>query len=81
MGVGAIFISTLALTELQKPQYPPQNQQQLLASVLQPIVSFVVLGAIVIRECSDSLDHLRCVRLIITQGLMTQMVSPSLSSA
>lgn len=50
MGVGAIFISTLALTELEKPQSPPANQQQVLATVLQPMVAFVVLCSILIRE-------------------------------
>ncbi|EIM81253.1 uncharacterized protein STEHIDRAFT_134870 [Stereum hirsutum FP-91666 SS1] len=52
MGVGAIFISTLALTELETPQSPPQNQQQLLAAVLQPMVAFVVLGSIIIHGFS-----------------------------
>lgn len=52
MGVGAIFISTLALTRLPEPQYPPQNQQELLAATLQPIVSFVVLGSIIIHGLS-----------------------------
>ncbi|KAK0475792.1 Sodium/hydrogen exchanger [Armillaria novae-zelandiae] len=50
--VGAIFVSTLALTRLPDPQDPPQNQQELLAAMLQPIVSFVVLGSIIIRECN-----------------------------
>ncbi|TFY83679.1 hypothetical protein EWM64_g332 [Hericium alpestre] len=50
MGVGAIFISTLALTRLETPQNPPQNQEQLLAAVLQPIVAFVVLCSIIIRK-------------------------------
>jgi sodium/hydrogen antiporter len=49
MGVGAVFISTLALTRLPEPHDPPQNQQELLAATLQPIVSFVVLGSILIR--------------------------------
>ncbi|KAK0447897.1 Cation/H+ exchanger [Desarmillaria tabescens] len=53
MGVGAVFISTLALTELPEPHYPPQNQQELLAATLQPIVSFVVLGSIIIRTNSS----------------------------
>ena len=53
MGVGAIFISTLAVTELPTPQSPPQNQAELLAATLQTIVSFVVLGSIVIRACAD----------------------------
>ncbi|KAK0216132.1 Sodium/hydrogen exchanger [Armillaria fumosa] len=53
MGVGAVFISTLALTELPEPHNPPESQQELLAATLQPIVSFVVLGSIIIR--TDSL--------------------------
>lgn len=55
MGVGAVFISTLALTELETPQFPPQNQQQMLAAVLQPMVAFVVLGSIIIRK---PIEHL-----------------------
>lgn len=50
MGVGAIFISTLAVTELPKPQSPPQGQAELLAATLQTIVGFVVLGSIIIRK-------------------------------
>ena len=50
MGVGAIFISTLAVTELPEPQSPPQDQAELLAATLQTIVAFVVLGSIVIRK-------------------------------
>jgi hypothetical protein len=49
MGVGAVFVSTLALTRLPTPHDPPENQQELLAATLQPIVAFVVLGSIVIR--------------------------------
>lgn len=49
MGVGAVFVSTLALTRLPTPHDPPQNQQELLAAALQPIVAFVVLGSIVVR--------------------------------
>ncbi|RDX48056.1 hypothetical protein OH76DRAFT_1484240 [Lentinus brumalis] len=52
MGVGAIFISTLAVTELPTPQSPPQNQAELLAATLQTIVSFVVLGSIIIHGLS-----------------------------
>jgi sodium/hydrogen antiporter len=50
MGVGAMFISTLALSRLPQPHNPPRNQQELLAATLQIIVSFIVLGSIVIRE-------------------------------
>ncbi|SJK97394.1 uncharacterized protein ARMOST_00646 [Armillaria ostoyae] len=52
MGVGAVFISTLALTRLPEPRYPPETQQELLATMLQPIVSFVVLGSIIIHGLS-----------------------------
>lgn len=50
MGVGAVFISSLALTRLPVPHDPPQDQKELLAATLQPIVSFVVLGSIIIRR-------------------------------
>jgi len=50
MGVGAIFISSLALDKLPTSQDPPADQAELLAAVLQPIVSFIVLGSIIIRK-------------------------------
>ncbi|KAJ3850494.1 Cation/H+ exchanger [Lentinula lateritia] len=52
MGVGAVFISTLALSELGTPHNPPQNQEDLLALYIQPVVAFVVLGSIVIHGLS-----------------------------
>lgn len=52
MGVGAVFVSTLALTRLPEPHSPPQNQQEFLAASLQIIVSFVVLGSILIHGLS-----------------------------
>ncbi|TBU30283.1 Sodium/hydrogen exchanger family-domain-containing protein [Dichomitus squalens] len=52
MGVGAIFVSTLAVTELPTPQSPPQDQAETLAATLQAIVSFVVLGSIIIHGLS-----------------------------
>jgi len=39
----------LAQTRLEAPRNPPLSQQDLLATALQPIVSFVVLGSILIR--------------------------------
>ena len=57
MGVGAIFISTLALSELKVPHDPPQNQEEFLAATLQIIVSFIVLCSIIIRKSNTS--HLR----------------------
>lgn len=52
MGVGAIFVSTLAVTELPKPHSPPESQAELLSATLQTIVAFVVLGSIIIRTSS-----------------------------
>ena len=54
MGVGAIFVSTLALSELQTPHDPPRNQEEFLAATLQIIVSFIVLCSITIREFNPS---------------------------
>ena len=51
MGVGAIFVSTLALSELRTPHNPPQGQEEFLAATLQIIVSFIVLCSIIIRRC------------------------------
>ena len=50
MGVGAVFISTLALHKLPEPREPPQTQQDYLALSLEPIVLFIVLTSIVIRK-------------------------------
>lgn len=52
MGVGAIFVSTLAVTELPKPHSPPESQAELLSATLQTIVAFVVLGSIITRTSS-----------------------------
>ena len=37
------------MSRLPEPQMPPRDQQELLAASLYPIVSFVVLGSILIR--------------------------------
>ncbi|KIK67104.1 hypothetical protein GYMLUDRAFT_69294 [Collybiopsis luxurians FD-317 M1] len=52
MGVGAVFISTLALTELPKPHDPPQSQEELLALYVQPVVAFIVLCSILLHGLS-----------------------------
>ncbi|KAL5485190.1 hypothetical protein ACEPAI_7832 [Sanghuangporus weigelae] len=54
MGVGAVLISTLAITELPVPSNPPASQNELFATTLHPIVSFVVLGSIIIHGLSIS---------------------------
>ncbi|OBZ68768.1 putative Na(+)/H(+) antiporter C3A11.09 [Grifola frondosa] len=46
MGIGAIFISTLAAEQLPTPSSPPDGQTQLLAATIQPIVAFMVLCSI-----------------------------------
>lgn len=50
MGVGAVFIASLASDNLPVPQSPPENQTEFLAASVQPIVAFVVLCSIVTRE-------------------------------
>ncbi|KAF8322645.1 hypothetical protein DL93DRAFT_2050485, partial [Clavulina sp. PMI_390] len=57
MGVGAIFISTLAVESI--PHFdpvaegrPPETQLELLAASMQPIVSFIVLISIAIHGLS-----------------------------
>jgi len=52
MGVGAIFVSSLALHKLPTPHNPPRNEPELLAAHLEPIVAFVVLGSIIIHGLS-----------------------------
>ncbi|RXW25610.1 hypothetical protein EST38_g247 [Candolleomyces aberdarensis] len=53
MGVGAVFISTLAIHKLgSEPHDPPQTQQDFLALSLQPIVAFIVLVSIVVHGLS-----------------------------
>lgn len=49
---GAIYISTLAAQQLPEPSYPPRSQHELLASTIQPIVSFMVLCSILVHGLS-----------------------------
>ncbi|QRV73291.1 Sodium/hydrogen exchanger family [Ceratobasidium sp. AG-Ba] len=52
MGVGAIFISMLALNKLPASQGRIDDQVDCVVSSIQPIVSFIVLGSIVIHGLS-----------------------------
>ena len=59
MGVGAIFISTLAVTELQRSLNEETDgskraQNELRRNSRQPSVGFVVVGSILIREYMSS---------------------------
>ena len=53
MGVGAIFIATLAKLDLPlaaREAEDPQSQTELLAATIQPIVAFMVLCSVVCRK-------------------------------
>ena len=62
MGVGAIFIGTLARTMLPDGQ-PDRNAEQVeqLRQVLLPIISFLVLSSVITRKSADA----HCPKLII----------------
>ncbi|KAH7927587.1 Sodium/hydrogen exchanger [Leucogyrophana mollusca] len=47
-----LFVSSLAITRLPVPQIPPTDQAEFLAATLQTIVSFIVLGSIVVHGLS-----------------------------
>ncbi|CAE6421992.1 unnamed protein product [Rhizoctonia solani] len=52
MGVGAVFISMLALSQLPPSQGRTDNQIDCVSASIQPIVSFIVLGSIFIHGIS-----------------------------
>ncbi|KDQ50509.1 hypothetical protein JAAARDRAFT_582100 [Jaapia argillacea MUCL 33604] len=52
MGIGAVFISTLAAEQLTRPKGAPQNQEELLQASIQPIVAFIVLCSIMVHGLS-----------------------------
>ncbi|THH04515.1 hypothetical protein EW145_g5463 [Phellinidium pouzarii] len=52
IGVGAVFISTLAAGALPTPNNPTEDQVEMLAATIQPIVSFMVLCSITIHGLS-----------------------------
>jgi hypothetical protein len=52
MGVGAVFISVLASEKLPHPEEPMEDQAELLAATIQPIVAFMVLTSITIHGLS-----------------------------
>ncbi|SCZ98440.1 BZ3500_MvSof-1268-A1-R1_Chr3-2g06371 [Microbotryum saponariae] len=54
MGVGAIFISTLAAAKLPTPTVPPENSLDLLALIIQPVTYFIVLSSILIHGLTIS---------------------------
>ncbi|KAG2362844.1 Sodium/hydrogen exchanger family-domain-containing protein [Suillus spraguei] len=52
IGIGAIYISTLAAQQLPKPSNRPVNQTEFLALTIQPIVAFMVLCSVAIHGLS-----------------------------
>ncbi|KAH7923352.1 hypothetical protein BV22DRAFT_1036441 [Leucogyrophana mollusca] len=52
IGIGAVYISTLAAAQLPKPSNPPANQTEFLAATIQPIVAFMVLCSVAIHGLS-----------------------------
>jgi len=52
MGVGAIFIATLALTKLPTPRQPPQTPDDFLALNILPIIYFIVLCSVIVHGSS-----------------------------
>ncbi|KAK4051626.1 hypothetical protein OIV83_002766 [Microbotryomycetes sp. JL201] len=49
MGVGAIFISTLAASKLPTPTVPPETSLDRLALIVQPVTYFLVLSSILVH--------------------------------
>lgn len=82
MGVSAVFVSSLALTRLPTPEHPPANQAQYLAATIQPIVSFVVLGSIIVHGLSIPFFnmgrgvHSRTVSLTMTWNSRSRVTVP-----
>ena len=60
MGVGAVFISTLAAKKLPSVgEAGPQNQVELLAASIQPIVAFMVLCSITVRKSQIHVSRIK----------------------
>ncbi|KAH9054253.1 Sodium/hydrogen exchanger family-domain-containing protein [Lactarius vividus] len=70
IGVGAVFIATLAQSHLEVPQDPPQTQEDLLAIALQPMVAFVVLGSILTHGLSIPFFAVGCHSLTISRSVV-----------
>ncbi|KIJ64660.1 hypothetical protein HYDPIDRAFT_112058 [Hydnomerulius pinastri MD-312] len=52
IGIGAVYISTLAVGYLPKAENPPTNQAEFVAATIQPIVAFMVLCSVAIHGLS-----------------------------
>lgn len=67
MGVGAVFISTLAMHQLGPPADPPITQQDYLTLTIQPIVCSTVLSSIIVRK--SNFHSVNQLSLMPTDGL------------
>lgn len=54
MGVGAIFISTLAASKLPTPQIPPTNNIEILSLICVPVTYCIVLSSILVHGLTIS---------------------------
>ncbi|KAH0582895.1 hypothetical protein H2248_010797 [Termitomyces sp. 'cryptogamus'] len=81
MGVGAIFISSLALHKLPAAHNPPKNEQELLAASLEPMVAFIVLCSIVIHGLSIPFLSLGKATLYLTSRTHDWMIGNQHASA
>ncbi|KAI0032795.1 Sodium/hydrogen exchanger family-domain-containing protein, partial [Vararia minispora EC-137] len=52
MGIGAVFISTLAMGQLPRVDGTPETDAEMVAAAIQPIVAFMVVVSIVIHGLS-----------------------------
>lgn len=60
MGVGAVFIATLAKTKLPEPHEDgPIGQAEILSATIQPIVFFLVLVSVLCRESYRVVNSIR----------------------
>jgi hypothetical protein len=76
MGVGAVFIATLAKTKLPEPQEEPIGQAEILSASIQPIVYFLVLISILCRECcSRPGSRVKASRLLTRRALLIDGLS------
>jgi NhaP-type Na+/H+ or K+/H+ antiporter len=52
IGIGGVFISTLAAERLPHPHHPPKGQAEMLAATIQPVVAFMVLCSVLVHGLS-----------------------------
>lgn len=69
MGVGAIFISSLALHKLPQSHGALSSEEEILATSLETIVAFVVLCSIIIRDYVSFAEGVQITDCIFIDGL------------